>query len=62
MAPADRHDHYEEMICRLESILTKRGHAAVAKIHEILRDVEREWRAELGPRHFGQLKDSPLTH
>jgi DNA-binding MarR family transcriptional regulator len=48
--------------------LTKRGHAAYAKIHEILRDIEREWRIELGPTHFGQLKklllrvwDSPLT-
>jgi DNA-binding MarR family transcriptional regulator len=48
--------------------LTKRGHAAYAKIHEILRDIEREWRTELGPKHFGHLKelllrvwDSPLT-
>ena len=36
--------------------LTKRGRAAYAKIHEILRDIEREWSAELGPRHFTQLK------
>src|SRR5215831_2966213 len=36
--------------------LTKRGRAAYAKVHEILRDVEREWSAELGPRHFAQLK------
>jgi DNA-binding MarR family transcriptional regulator len=36
--------------------LTGRGHAAYAKIHEILRDVEREWAAELGPRQFTQLK------
>jgi DNA-binding MarR family transcriptional regulator len=48
--------------------LTKRGHAAYAKIHEILRDIEREWRAELGPRRFTALKklllrvwESPLT-
>jgi DNA-binding MarR family transcriptional regulator len=47
---------------------TKRGHAAYAKIHEILRDIEREWSAELGPRDFAQLKEllsrvweSPLT-
>ena len=47
---------------------TKRGHAAYAKIHEILRDIEREWSAELGPRRFAQLKElllqvweSPLT-
>jgi len=48
--------------------LTKRGRAAYAKIHEILRDIEREWSAELGPKHFTQLKklllliwESPLT-
>lgn len=46
---------------------TKRGHTAYAKIHEILRDIEQEWSAELGPRDFAQLKellmrvwDSPL--
>src|SRR5262249_22629000 len=37
--------------------LTKRGRAAYTKIHEILRDVEREWSEELGPKHFAQLKD-----
>jgi DNA-binding MarR family transcriptional regulator len=36
--------------------LTKRRRAAYAKIHQILRDIEREWSAELGPRHFNQLK------
>ena len=36
--------------------LTKRGRAAYAKIHEILRDIEREWSIELGPKHFIQLK------
>ena len=35
---------------------TKRGRAAYAKIHEILRDIEREWSAELGPKDFTQLK------
>jgi DNA-binding MarR family transcriptional regulator len=35
---------------------TKRGHAAYAKIHEILCEIEREWSAELGARRFGQLK------
>lgn len=46
---------------------TKRGHAAYSKIHEILREVEREWSAELGCKDFAQLKellarvwDSPL--
>jgi DNA-binding MarR family transcriptional regulator len=36
--------------------LTRRGRAAYAKIHEILRDIEREWTAELGPEHFARLK------
>lgn len=47
---------------------TKRGHAAYAKIHGILRDIEREWSAELGAKNFAQLKEllfrvweSPLT-
>jgi len=47
---------------------TRRGHAAYAKILEVLRDIEREWSAELGARHFTELKElllciwnSPLT-
>ena len=32
------------------------GRAAYVKIHEILREIEREWIAELGPKHFTQLK------
>jgi len=36
---------------------TKRGHAAYAKIHDILRDIEREWSAELGHQRFAQLKE-----
>lgn len=47
---------------------TKRGRAAYAKIHDILRDIEREWSAELGAKDFTQLKEllsrvweSPLT-
>jgi DNA-binding MarR family transcriptional regulator len=47
---------------------TKRGHAAYAKIHDILREIEREWSAELGAERFAQLKEllfrvweSPLT-
>ena len=46
---------------------TKRGRAAYAKIYEILRDIEREWSADLGAKRFTQLKelllrvwDSPL--
>ena len=37
--------------------LTKRGRAAYSKIHEILREIEREWSAELGFKRFGQLKE-----
>lgn len=47
---------------------TKRGHASYVKIHDILREIEREWSAELGPRRFAHLKEllfrvweSPLT-
>jgi DNA-binding MarR family transcriptional regulator len=47
---------------------TKRGRAAYSKIYDILRDIEREWGAELGPERFAQLKElllrvweSPLT-
>jgi DNA-binding MarR family transcriptional regulator len=36
---------------------TERGHAAYAKIYDILRDIEREWSAELGPHRFAQLKE-----
>jgi DNA-binding MarR family transcriptional regulator len=37
--------------------LTKRGRAAYSKIHDILRHIEREWSAELGPKDFAQLKE-----
>jgi DNA-binding MarR family transcriptional regulator len=36
---------------------TKRGRAAYAKIHDILREIEREWSTELGPRDFAKLKE-----
>jgi DNA-binding MarR family transcriptional regulator len=35
---------------------TRRGRAAYSMIHEILRDIEEEWRAELGPQDFARLK------
>ena len=35
---------------------TKRGHAAYAKIADLLRDIERDWASELGPKDFAQLK------
>jgi DNA-binding MarR family transcriptional regulator len=37
--------------------LTRRGRAAYSKIHEILREIEREWSSELGPKLFAQLKE-----
>lgn len=36
--------------------LTKRGRAAWDTIHDVLRQVETEWRATLGDKHFKQLK------
>jgi len=36
---------------------TKRGRAAYSKIHDILRDIEREWSVELGSRRFALLKE-----
>jgi DNA-binding MarR family transcriptional regulator len=48
--------------------LTPRGRAAYAKIHDVLRDIEREWSAELGATPFAELKqllvqiwESPLV-
>jgi len=35
---------------------TTRGRAAYSKIADILRDIEREWVAELGPKRFADLK------
>src|SRR5262245_23045553 len=47
---------------------TRRGRAAYSKIADILRDIEREWTAELGPKAFAELKalltrvwESPLA-
>ena len=47
---------------------TKRGRAVDAKMIDVLRDIEREWSAELGARSFAQLKkllfrvwESPLS-
>ena len=36
--------------------LTRRGHAAYAKMADILREIEREWTAELGAKRFVELK------
>ena len=36
---------------------TKRGRAVYSRVHDILRDIEREWSAELGPKRFAQFKE-----
>lgn len=36
---------------------TKRGHAAWAKALQVIRDIEREWNDELGPKDFARLKE-----
>ncbi len=35
---------------------TRRGQAAWARVHEVLAEVESEWRATLGDRNFSRLK------
>lgn len=64
IARSDAPDEGRARIVRL----TKRGVAAYTKIHDILRDIEREWIAELGPKQFADLKallqrvwESPLV-
>ena len=37
--------------------LTRKGHAAIKAIREIVQDVEHEWEQQLGPRKFAQLRD-----
>jgi DNA-binding MarR family transcriptional regulator len=49
---SDAPDHGRARIVRL----TKRGAMAYSKIHDILRDIERQWAAELGARAFKDLK------
>ena len=36
---------------------TKRGRTVYSRMVDILRDIEREWSTELGPKRFAQLKD-----
>jgi DNA-binding MarR family transcriptional regulator len=36
---------------------TRRGHAAYAKAVEVLREIEHEWRSELGAKDFARLKE-----
>jgi DNA-binding MarR family transcriptional regulator len=61
---ADASDEGRARIVRL----TTRGRAVYAKAVDILRDIEREWSSELGPKRFRELKElllrvweSPLT-
>jgi DNA-binding MarR family transcriptional regulator len=53
VARSDAPDEGRARIVRL----TRRGRAAYATIHDILRDIEREWSAELGRQPFNQLKE-----
>jgi DNA-binding MarR family transcriptional regulator len=62
-----RSDHPDEGRARIVR-LTRRGRTAYAKVHDILRDIEREWSAHLGAKAFTELKqllllvwDSPLV-
>jgi DNA-binding MarR family transcriptional regulator len=61
---SDAHDEGRARIVRF----TKRGRAVYAKMIDILRDIERDWSEELGPKQFKELKtllcrvwDSPLA-
>lgn len=50
-----RRDSKEDRRARLVHF-TARGRAAWAKIHEILAEIEAQWRAALGEKDFGRLK------
>jgi len=52
----ERHDAPDAGNIRIVR-LTERGDAAFAKIIDILRDIEREWSAELGPVRLAKLKE-----
>jgi len=63
----ERSDSADEGRARIVR-LTKRGRTAYATIHEILREIEREWTAALGAKAFAELKrlllrvwESPLV-
>lgn len=53
LARSDARDEGRARIVRL----TRRGHAAYEKEVEVLREVEREWSAELGPMDFAKFKE-----
>ena len=52
IARSDSPDEGRSRIIRF----TRRGHTAYSKIYDILLDIEREWKAELGILAFKQLK------
>ena len=47
-------DHTDQRSKRIR--LTRKGHAAIEAIREIVQDVEAEWELQLGPRKFAQLR------
>jgi DNA-binding MarR family transcriptional regulator len=51
----ERLDHEDD---RRSSVVrfTRRGRAAYARMADVLRDIEREWATELGPKRFAELK------
>lgn len=53
LARSDAPDEGRARIVRL----TRRGHAVYEKEIEVLREIEREWRAELGAGDFAKLKE-----
>lgn len=53
LARSDAPDEGRARIVRL----TRRGQAAYEKEIEVLREIEREWSAELGPRDFSKFKE-----
>ena len=64
LARSDAPDEGRARIVRF----TKRGRAVYAKMIDILRDIERDWGAELGAKRFAELKallvdvwESPLA-
>jgi DNA-binding MarR family transcriptional regulator len=57
VARSDAPDEGRARIVRL----TRRGRAAYARIHDILRDIEREWSDYLGTKNFANLKELLLA-
>ena len=47
-------DHTDQRSKRIR--LTRKGHAVIEAIREIVQDVQAEWELQLGPRKFAQLR------